>query len=176
MISPFLLDSRSKGGLGLSTSEVGIIYGTVGIAAIMMGGLLGGYAIYRKGLRYCLWIMVFAIHIPDLAFIYLSQVLPENFFLIGAAVGAEQFGYGFGLTAYTMYMILISEGDYKTVFFAVATGIMALGMMLPGMWSGWLQEQLGYRDFFLWIMLSTIPGFIVPAFVKIKSGYGKKAT
>jgi PAT family beta-lactamase induction signal transducer AmpG len=176
IIAPFLLDPRSKGGLGLTTTEVGIIYGTVGVIALMLGGLLGGYAIYRKGLRFWIWIMVCVMHLPDLVFVYLSQALPDNFYLINLAVAAEQFGYGFGFTAYTMFMIMVSEGEYKTVHYAIATGIMALGMMVPAMGSGWLQEQLGYQNFFLWVMAATIPGFIVAALVNIDKDFGKRKT
>ena len=174
MIVPFLLDPRSKGGLGLATTEVGIIYGTVGVIALMLGGLLGGYAIYKKGLKFWIWGMVCVMHLPDLVFVYLSQALPDNFYLINLAVAAEQFGYGFGFTAYTMFMIMVSEGEYKTVHYAISTGIMALGMMGPAMASGWLQEQLGYPNFFLWILAATIPGFIVTALVKIDPRFGKK--
>jgi PAT family beta-lactamase induction signal transducer AmpG len=174
MIAPFLLDPRSVGGLGLSTKEVGIVYGTVGVIALMLGGLLGGYAIYRKGLKFWIWIMVCVMHLPDLVFVYLSQALPDHFYLINLAVAVEQFGYGFGFTAYTMFMIMVSEGEYKTVHYAISTGIMALGMMVPAMASGWLQEQLGYQNFFLWVMAATIPGFIVAALVKIDPEFGKK--
>jgi MFS transporter, PAT family, beta-lactamase induction signal transducer AmpG len=174
MVAPFLLDVRAKGGLGLSTTEVGIIIGTVGVVSVMLGGLLGGYVIYRNGLKFWLWPMVLIMHIPDLIFVYLSHAMPQNLWLIGAAVALEKFGYGFGFTAFTMYMIMVSQGEYKTVFYAVGTGIMALGLMLPGMVSGWIQEMLGYKNFFIWIMMTTIPGFIVAALVKIDPEYGKK--
>ncbi|MBM4278871.1 MAG: AmpG family muropeptide MFS transporter, partial [Deltaproteobacteria bacterium] len=118
IIVPFLLDPRTEGGLELTTSEVGIIYGTVGIISLMLGGLLGGYAIYRKGLKFWIWIMVCAVHLPDLVYVYLSQVLSDNLYLINLCVAVEQFGYGFGFTAYTMFMIMVSEGEYKTVHYA----------------------------------------------------------
>ncbi len=174
MVAPFLLDSRAAGGLGLTTAEVGWIYGTVGVVALMLGGLLGGYVIYRNGLKFWLWPMVIIMHLPDLIFVYLSHAQPDNIWLIGSAVAAEQFGYGFGFTAYTMYMIMVSQGEYKTVFYAIGTGIMALGMMLPAMASGWIQERLGYINFYYWILLTTIPGFVVTALVKIDPEYGKK--
>jgi len=174
MVAPFLLDPRTKGGLGLTTSEVGIVYGTVGAIALMLGGLLGGWVISRQGLRHWLWIMVFAMHLPDAIFIWLSQAVPESLWLINLAVATEQFGYGFGFTAYSMVMIMVSEGEYKTVHYAIATGIMALGMMIPAMFSGWLQEQIGYAHFFLWILLSTIPGFVVTAMIRIDPEFGKK--
>jgi PAT family beta-lactamase induction signal transducer AmpG len=174
MVAPFLLDPRIRGGLGLTTGEVGIVYGTVGAIALMLGGLLGGYVISRQGLKFWLWPMVLIMHLPVLVFVYLSLAQPENMLIINAAVAVEQFGYGFGFTAYSLFMIMVSEGPYKTVHYALCTGIMALGMMIPGMTSGWLQTKLGYPHFFLWIALSTIPGFIVAALVKIDPTYGRK--
>ncbi len=174
LVSPFLLDPRDKGGLGLSTSEVGFVYGTVGILALTVGGLLGGYVIAKKGLKWWLWPMVIIMHTPDLIFVYLSQVQPTNFIIINIAVALEQFGYGFGFTAYMLYMILVSQGEHKTAHFAICTGIMAIGMMLPGMISGKIQDLVGYPHFFLWIVISTIPGFIVAALVKIDPEFGKK--
>lgn len=174
MVAPFLLDPRVKGGLGLTTAEVGIIYGTVGVMALMLGGLLGGYVVYKNGLKLWLWPMVLIMHVPDLIFVYLSHFQPESLWLVGSFVALEQFGYGFGFTAYTMYMIMVSQGEYKTVFYAIGTGIMALGMMIPAMGSGWIQETLGYKNFFIWILITTIPGFIVAALVKIDPEYGKK--
>ena len=174
MVAPFLLDPRGKGGLGLTTSEVGIVYGTVGVIALLLGGLLGGYIVSKKGLKYWLWIMVFAIHLPDAVFVFLSQVQPESLLLINVGVALEQFGYGFGFTAYMLYMISVSEGEHKTAHYAICTGFMALGMMLPGMFSGDLQELVGYKNFFLWVILATIPGFLVAAFVKIDPLFAKK--
>lgn len=174
LVTPFLLDPRLEGGLGLTTQEVGIVYGTVGVISLTLGGLLGGVVIAKRGLKFWLWIMVCAIHLPDAMFIYLSQVQPENFFFISAAVAIEQFGYGFGFTAYMLFMIMTSEGEHKTAHYAICTGFMALGMMLPGMFSGWLQDQIGYQHFFLWVMISTIPGFIIVALVKIPEDFGKK--
>lgn len=176
LVPPFLLDARARGGLGLSTREVGVVYGTVGILALVAGGLIGGYVISRQGLRWWLWPMAVIMHAPDLAFVYLSHVLPANLYFINLAVAAEQFGYGFGFTAYAMYMIYVSRGEYATAHYAVCTGIMALGMMLPGMFSGKIQELLGYQNFFFWVVLSTIPGFIVTALVKIPEDFGKKQT
>ncbi len=174
LVSPFLLDPRTKGGLGLTTSEVGIVYGTVGIAALTAGGLVGGFVIPRRGLKFWLWPMVIVMHLPDLMFVYLSQAQPGSFLLINVAVAFEQFGYGFGFTAYMLYMIMVSEGEHKTAHYAICTGIMALGMMVPGMFSGALQEWLGYPNFYLWVMLSTIPGFVVTALITIDKDFGKK--
>lgn len=175
LVSPFLLDPRTKGGLGLTTSEVGIVYGTVGIIALTLGGLVGGFVIPKRGLRFWLWPMVIVMHLPDLMFVYLSQFQPDNFILINAAVALEQFGYGFGFTAYMLYMIMVSEGEHKTAHYAICTGIMALGMMVPGMFSGAIQEWLGYPNFYIWVMLSTIPGFIVTALITIDKDFGKKS-
>ncbi|HXX62705.1 MAG TPA: MFS transporter, partial [Bacteroidota bacterium] len=117
--------------------------------------------------------MVIIMHLPDLAFVYLAHTQPGSLLTIGAAVALEQFGYGFGFTAYVLYMILVSEGEHRTAHYAICTGIMALGMMLPGMFSGWLQELIGYRHFYVWIILSTIPGFLVTALVKVEPAFGK---
>ena len=127
-----------------------------------------------QGLRFWLWPMVFAMNLPNLVYVYLAYAQPSSHLLIGAAVSVEQFGYGFGFTAYMLYMIMVSEGKHKTAHFAICTGFMALSMMLPGMISGWLQELMGYRLFFLWVMISTIPCFIVAALIKIDPEFGRK--
>lgn len=174
MAAPFLLDSRAKGGLALTTSQVGFTYGTVGVLSLIAGGLLGGYAISRKGLKYWVWIMALALNIPDLVYVVLAQFQPLGFTAVNAGVALEQFGYGFGFTAYSLFMIMVSQGEHKTAHFAICTGFMALGMMLPGMVSGWLQEHLGYRLFFWYIILATIPSFVVPFLVKIDPEFGTK--
>jgi PAT family beta-lactamase induction signal transducer AmpG len=174
MASPFMLDPRQLGGLGLTTGDVGLIYGTFGILALTTGGILGGIAAAQKGFRYWLWWMVLAINLPHMAYVYLSYVQPENYLTISLCVVIEQFSYGFGFTAYMLYMIYISEGKNKTAHFAIATGFMALGMMLPGMFSGWLQEIIGYRYFFVWVMLCMIPAMIPVFFIKVKPEFGLK--
>src|SRR4051794_40784598 len=118
--------------------------------------------------------MVLCTHLPDLAFVYLAYAKPDNYGTISAAVAIEQFGYGFGFAAYTLFMIMVAQGEHKTSHYAICTGIMALGMMLPGMFSGWLQDHIGYQHFFLWVIISTIPGFIVAALVRIPPDFGKK--
>lgn len=169
LASPFLLDGRGEGGLALSTAEVGVAYGTVGVLSLMLGGILGGIVIARLGgLRRWLWPMALFLFLPNLVYLYLAYALPENLVIINACVGFEQFGYGFGFTAYTMYLMLFSEGGYKTSHYALCTGFMALGMMLPGMISGWIQEMIGYQSFFIWVLLSGIPVFLVIPFLKIK--------
>ncbi len=146
----------------------------MGIIALTLGGLLGGYVVSKKGLKFWLWIMVCSIHLPDAMFVYLSQAQPTNFILISLAVSIEQFGYGFGFTAYMLYMIMVSEGEHKTAHYAICTGFMALGMMVPGMFTGAIQDLVGYQHFFLWVILSTIPGFAVAALVKVDPEFGKK--
>ena len=176
MVQPFLLDPREQGGLGLTDGQVGLAYGTAGIIALMLGGLLGGFVVARHGLKFWLWPMLLAIHLPDAVFVWLAYTQPENIFLIGAGVAIEQFGYGFGFTAFMLYMIYIARGEHRTAHYAICTGFMALGMMLPGMWSGWLQEHIGYQHFFGWVLLATIPSFIVARLVPLDSHFGKKAT
>jgi len=165
MIPPFLLDPVAQGGLALTTEEVGFAKGTLGVAALLAGGIAGGLAIARWGLRRCIWPMVAILHLPDLAFVWLAVAQPDSYALVCAAIAVEQLGYGFGFTAYTMFLITLASGPYRTAHYAIGTGFMALGMMVPGMWSGALQEALGYPLFFGWVALSTIPGFIVVALV-----------
>ncbi len=174
LITPFLLDARDKGGLGLTTSEVGIAYGVVGIIGLLLGGITGGLLISKKGLKFWLLPMVFTIHIPDLMYILLSQFRPESLVIVSAAVGLEQFTYGFSFSAYMMFMIMVSEGDHKTAHYAICTGLMAMGMMLPGMISGKLQELLGYQTFFFSVLLSVIPALFVALNVNVDPEFGKK--
>jgi PAT family beta-lactamase induction signal transducer AmpG len=174
LASPFLLDAQEAGGLALTTGEVGFVYGTVGILALTAGGIIGGILASRHGLRFWLWPMIFAINLPNAVYIYLAYAMPESFFIINLAVAIEQFGYGFGFTAYMLYMIYVSEGEHKTAHFAITTGFMALGMMIPGMFSGWIQDIIGYQHFFVWVLLATIPGFIIAWFIKIDPEFGKK--
>ena len=174
MVIPFLVDEKEVGGLALTTSQVGLVYGTVGIIALSLGGILGGIVAAKKGLKFWIWWMLIAINLPNIVYVYLAYTQTSNFLLVNICVAVEQFGYGFGFTAFMLYLIYISEGEYKTAHFAIATGFMALGMMLPGMISGWIQEQLGYQNFFIWICISTIPAFIVTKFVKVNPSFGKK--
>ena len=174
LINPFMLDPMDKGGLGLSTGDVGIVYGTVGIIGLTIGGILGGIAAAHGGLKKWLWPMVAAITLPNLVYVYLSYAQPESLFVVSASVFVEQFGYGFGFTAYMLYLIYFSEGEHKTAHYAICTGFMALGMMLPGMMAGWLQEAIGYRHFFVWVILCCSVTFVVCAFLKIDPAFGKK--
>jgi PAT family beta-lactamase induction signal transducer AmpG len=120
--------------------------------------------------------MVIIMHLPDVVFVYLAYAQPGNLYLINACVAIEQFGYGFGFTAYMLYMLYIARGQHQTAHYAICTGFMALSMMLPGMFSGWLQEIIGYQHFFVWVMLATIPSFIVAALVPLDAEFGKKPT
>jgi PAT family beta-lactamase induction signal transducer AmpG len=174
MTSPFLLDARNVGGLGLTTTQVGFIYGTIGILALTFGGVLGGWVVSRHGLKPWLWPMLLAIHLPDAVFIYLAYAQPSNLPLVQLCVAVEQFGYGFGFTAYLMYMIHIARGPHATAHYAICTGFMALGMMFPGMWSGWLQDHIGYRHFFNWVILATLPSFLVALWIPLEAEFGRK--
>jgi PAT family beta-lactamase induction signal transducer AmpG len=174
LVSPFLLDDRGRGGLGLTTSEVGFVYGTLGIAMLSLGGILGGMLVARDGLGRWLWPMALAINLPNLAYVWLAFAQPESLWAISLAVGFEQFGYGFGFTAYMVYCMVVARGDHQTVHYALCTGFMAAGMMLPGMASGWIQEQVGYPSFFLWVMVATIPGLVATAFIPLDAGEGRR--
>ena len=174
LAAPFLLDPAVKGGLGLSTQQVGLVYGTIGVIALTLGGLLGGFAISRHGLKRWIWPMLLSVHLPNLAFVFLAYALPTNIYVVATAIAVEQFGYGFGFAAYLLFMIMVADGAHKTAHYAICTGFMALGMMLPGMASGWIQEQLGYQHFFIWVCIATIPSLLVTAFVKIDPAFGRK--
>jgi PAT family beta-lactamase induction signal transducer AmpG len=170
----FLLDPRAQGGLALTDAQFGWIYGTIGVGALLLGGLLGGYAVSRRGLKFWLWPMLLAIHLPDAVFIWLAYAQPENLLVVGAGVAVEQFGYGFGFTAFMLYMIHIARGPHATAHYALCTGFMALGMNLPNLWSGWLQEHLGYKLFFAWVILATIPSFLVALKIPLEPEFGKR--
>ena len=171
--SPFLLDAREIGGMGLTTEQVGIVYGTIGVIALTLGGIIGGIVASRQGLKFWLWPMALSITLPNAAYLLLAVYQPESFLWINLAVAIEQFGYGFGFTAYMLYLIYFSEGNYKTAHYSICTGFMALGMMLPGMAAGWIQEQLGYHNFFIFILLCSIPTLFVIPFMKIDPDFGK---
>ena len=169
LASPFMLDARSEGGLGLGTEAVGVVYGTVGIIALIVGGILGGIAISRWGLRRCLMPMALALTLPNLVYVYMAFWQPTSLVIINGAVAAEQFGYGFGFTAYMMYLIRFSEGEYKTSHYAICSGFMALGMMLPGMAAGWIQTTLGsYLNFFIFVIICILPTIAIIPLVRSK--------
>ena len=171
---PFLVASREVGGLGMTTANVGLAYGTIGVIFLTVGGILGGIFASRLGLKKSLWVMAACMTLPCLTFVYLSMFQPTNLVAISTAIAIEQFGYGFGFTAYMLYLIYFADGEHKTAHYAICTAFMALGMMIPGMAAGWLQEQMGYPMFFLWIMLCTLATFGVTALLKIDPHFGKK--
>ncbi len=174
LINPFLLDPLAKGGLGLTTSEVGLVYGTVGIIGLTIGGIIGGFCAAKGGLRRWLWPMAWSISLTCLTFVYLGYFQPQSLIIINICVFIEQFGYGFGFTAYMLFLIYYSDGEHKTAHYAICTAFMALGMMLPGMAAGWLQEHIGYENFFVWVMICCAATIAVCSFVKIDPNYGKK--
>lgn len=174
IINPFLLDSLEDGGLGLSTAQVGLVYGTVGVIGLVLGGIIGGIVASRGGLKRWLWPMVCAISLPDIVYIYLSYLQPDNMLIINSCIFVEQLGYGFGFTAYMLYLIYYAQGEHQTAHYAIATAFMALGMMLPGMVSGYLQELLGYQHFFVWVTICCAATFAVAFFLKIDPNFGKK--
>jgi MFS transporter, PAT family, beta-lactamase induction signal transducer AmpG len=170
----FLIDSTAEGGLGLTTDKIGLAQGTLGVIGLLAGGIFGGASISRHGLKRCLWPMVLAISIPDLVYVYLSYFPTSDMFLISSCLFIEQLGYGFGFTAYTLFLMYFAKGAQQTSHYAICTGIMALGMMLPGMISGWMQQLMGYKFFFLWIMLCCSVTFIVSAIIHFEPDFGKK--
>lgn len=175
MLTPFLIDDIKVGGLGLTTQDVGIIYGTFGVISLTIGGIIGGIVISRDGLGKWMLPMFLAMHLPIIGFILLAHFHPASVYYIYATVIAEQFGYGFGFAAFMMYLIYVADGESKTSHYSIATGFMALGMMLPGMVSGYIQEYLGYGNFFIWVFLATIPGLILSRFLIFPKEYGKKS-
>lgn len=174
LASPFLLDKPEMGGLNLSTEQVGLIYGTIGVIALLLGGIVGGIVASKHGLKKWLWYMVAAMNVPNLVYVYLAFVQPENFWIISSCVAIEQLGYGFGFTAFMLYLIYVAQGPYQTAHYAICTGFMALGMMLPGMIAGYLQEAMGYSWFFVWVCLCTLPGIILAGFLPIPKDFGQK--
>ncbi|MFO1328355.1 MAG: MFS transporter [Rubrivivax sp.] len=174
LVAPFLLDDRAQGGLALSTAQLGLTYGGWGVAALSAGGLLGGWVISRHGLARWLWPMVAAIHVPNALFVALAAWQPQSLALVTLAVCAEQFGYGFGFAAYLMFMVWVAQGERATAHYALCTGFMALGMMLPGMASGWVQQRLGYTGFFAWVCLCTLPSVAVALRLRIPADFGRR--
>ena len=174
MASTFLLRPVEDGGLGLTKEAFGLAYGTVGLIGLLLGGIVGGMLASRDGLKRWLWPFVCAITLPDIVYVYLSYVQPDNLWLISSCLFIEQFGYGLGFTALTLYMLYFSQGEFKTSHYAICTGLSYLGLMLPGMVSGWIKDQVGYNTFFIIVMFLCIITFAVTAFIKIDPEFGKK--
>lgn len=175
MCTPFLVASKEAGGLALTTAQVGIVYGTIGVIALTIGGILGGLFASRVGLKRCIWLMAAFLALPCSVFVYLSIYQPSNLYIIAATLTIEQFGYGFGFTAYMLYMMHFVEGEFKTSHYAICTAFMALSMMIPGMWAGYLQESVGYINYFWIVMVCCVATFAVTYFAekKIDPTYGK---
>jgi PAT family beta-lactamase induction signal transducer AmpG len=174
IVNPFLMDQQTAGGLALTTTEVGLGYSTFGVIALIIGGVLGGYVISIVGLKKMLWWMLISVNLPNLIYVYFAFVQPSDLNIIYFSIALEQFGYGFGFTALIMYMIYISEGDYKTSHFSLASAFMVLGMMVPGMFSGIIQQAVGYQYFFIWIIFAAIPSFIFAKYIPLDSTFGKR--
>ena len=174
MLSPFMLDPHSAGGLALSTQQVGVVYGTVGTIGLTIGGIVGGIYASRRGLRKSMMPMALSLALPCAVFVYMAYFQTQNLYLINTFVFLEQFGYGFGFTAYMLYMIYFSEGEYQTAHYSLCTAFMALGMMLPGMAAGWIQEHVGYLNFFWWVMICCIATIVVTRLVRVDPDFGKK--
>lgn len=174
LAAPFLLDAREVGGLGLTVTDVGVINGTIGLIALTVGGILGGIVISRHGLKRWLWPMILIMNLPNAAYWVLAHYQPESYVLISSLVGIEKFGYGFGFAAFLMFLIYVARGSHKTAHYAFGTALMAFGMSIPGAISGYVQEWLGYEDFFIWVLVSAIPIFIITPFIRIEDDFGKK--
>ncbi|XLS27853.1 MFS transporter [Flavobacteriaceae bacterium M23B6Z8] len=174
MAAPFLLDAPSDGGIGLTTSQHGLIYGTFGLIALLLGGIVGGIVISRDGLGKWMLPMILALNIPNAFYAILAFTQPDSVIIASIVVILEQLGYGFGFTAFMMYLIYVAEGAAKTAHYSIATGLMALGMMLPGMISGYVQEYIGYPFFFIWVLLAAIPAILLVKKVDFPYDYGKK--
>ena len=170
----FLVDKVSNGGLGLSDGEFGLVQGTVGVIGLTLGGILGGICASRDGLKRWLWPMVMAITLPDIVYVYLSYIQPSSLVNISVCIFIEQFGYGFGFSAYMLYLIYYSQGEHKTAHYALCTAFMALSMMIPGLFAGALQESVGYPAFFLIVVGACAMTYIVTSLLRIDPEFGKK--
>lgn len=174
MTKTFMLRHNYVGGLGLSPQEYGLANGTVGLIGLLLGGIIGGVLVSRDGMKRWLWPMVCAITLPDVVYIYLSYSLNSNLIVVSSCLFIEQFGYGLGFTVLTLYMLYYSQGKYKTSHYSICTGISYLGLMLPGMLSGYIKDMVGYRVFFIIVMACCAITFAVTAFLKIDPDFGKK--
>jgi len=169
----FQIDSVEYGGLGLATSEVGLL-NTVAIISMLIAGILGGIVVSRQGLKYWKWWFVGAINVPHLLYVYLAVAQPGELWIVAAVEAVVNFGYGFGFAGYVVYMLYVAEGEFKTAHYALCAGFMAMGMMVPGMFTGWLQMKIGYEMFFWWTAAATIPSFLVTGLINVDPGFGRK--
>ena len=175
MITPFMLDPTASGGLGLTPDQVGLVYGTIGVIGLMLGGIVGGLAAARRGLRYWLHPMAWSMSLTCLTFVYLAVAQPSAIWEIYLCVFVEQLGYGFGFTAYMLYLIYFSAGRFKTAHYSICTGFMALGMMLPGMAAGWITDHFSYVAFFIWTMICCVATIGVCYLIHVDKNFGKKS-
>ncbi|MBQ9475847.1 MAG: MFS transporter [Bacteroidales bacterium] len=175
MLYPFFKDGSDMGGLGLGAQEFGLLYGTFGVIALLAGGILGGLASSKAGLRKMMWPMAASLALPCAVYLIMAILRPASLILIGALICFDQFGYGFGFTAYTLYMMYFSSGEFKTSHYAICTAFMAMSMMLPGLAAGYLQQSLGYVGFFILVMLCCLATFAVTFFARkgVSPDYGK---
>ncbi|MGE5432498.1 MAG: MFS transporter [Syntrophomonadaceae bacterium] len=174
LVAPFLKDPRTLGGLALTTEQIGIVSGTIGVAGLLAGGIVGGIFSARVGLGKALWWMFAAINLPAWVYVFLSFTQPESIYIIGAAIGFEQFCYGFGFTAYMLFMMYVCQGELKTSHYSIATGFMALSMMIPRMFAGKIEDMLGYQTFFIIAVLAVIPAFLITRMLPYDPGFGRK--
>ncbi|MDO5036201.1 MAG: MFS transporter [Porphyromonas sp.] len=172
MINPFLLDPVEVGGLGLATAQVGLVYGTYGIIGLTLGGILGGLAVSKGGLKKWLWPMLGSLIIPCLVYVYLAYAQPTSMAIISFCIVLDQFGYGFGFTAYMLFMMYFSQGKSQTAHYAICTGFMALSMMLPGMVAGYIQEAMGYLNFFWFVISTSLFAVVGTLLIKVDPKYG----
>ncbi|TRX60240.1 AmpG family muropeptide MFS transporter [Fulvivirga sp. M361] len=166
IVQLFFKAPLSEGGLGLTTSDIGLVYGVFGAAAFVIGSLLAGYVIAARGLKKTLFIMCCCLNLPFLGYAALAIFQPENIYLIGLAAVTDYFGYGFGFVGLILFMMQqVAPGKYKMAHYAFASGIMNLGFMLPAMISGYLSDWLGYKNFFIWVLIATLPSLLAAWFV-----------
>lgn len=173
MAQPFMLRSTEEGGLALATETVGVAYGTIGVIGLLLGGILGGWLVSRDGLKKWWWPMIAAISLPDAVYIYLAIAQPTSMWIINSCVAVEQLGYGFGFTAYMLFLVYFSKGERSTSVFSICTAFQALGMMLPGMIAGYLADQWGFTNFFWWVMACCLVTVVVSGLVKLEPSIGQ---
>lgn len=164
---PFMLDSMENGGLAMTKTVIGMTSG-IGLFSLLLGGIVASWLISKYGIRKCWWSMIAAISLPDAVYIYMAMAQPTNFLVINSCVALEQFGYGLGFTAYTLFLVHFSKGERSTSVFSICTGLQALGMILPGMIAGYLADSWGYATFFWWVMLCCLVTVVVSALVRPK--------
>ncbi len=170
----FMLAQRDEGGLGLTEVQYGTVYGTFGMIALLCGGILGGWLISRIGLKRCFWPMAVAINVPDVLYVYLAAAQPENIHVVASCVLVEQFGYGFGFTAFMVYLLYMARGAYPTAHYAICTALMALGVLVPGALSGFLARAMGFTSFFVLACVATVLSFLAVRIAPLAGDFGRR--